>query len=363
MKRAMRPPDFYSYGVIDALLINRGKLAIQGWVASAASEIDALHISLDDEPVAEIAGPWLPSPDVKLAWPQLIGVSNCRFAVEVDLNPSELDLIERSAVISLTPKRGAASGVPLERVWPLRFNAPGEKESDQVGQGDFIKTSFEYLSILRHVAALGRDESILDAGCGLGRMAYALAHYLNSAGTYQGFDISTNLIEDAADRFRSLPHFQFRHVDVFNRMYNPTGGLNASSFQFPYPSASFDLAFLTSVFTHMLPADLRHYLREIRRVLKNDGRCLATFFILDAETENLLSAGHGTLPLTHRTREGCLVRNPLVPEEAIAYPIETIREMCAEAGLQISFVHPGHWPGRDVFFSYQDVCLLKAASN
>src|SRR5262249_6440676 len=53
-------------------------------------------------------------------------------------------------------------------------------------------------------------------------------------------------------------------------------------FVFPYADASFDFVFLTSVFTHMLPAEVAQYLREVRRVLRPAGRCPAAFFFLHA---------------------------------------------------------------------------------
>lgn len=44
-----------------------------------------------------------------------------------------------------------------------------------------------------------------------------------------------------------------------------------------------------SVFTHMQVEEIAHYLKEINRVLKKDGKCLATFFIYDDKIENKIS--------------------------------------------------------------------------
>ena len=46
----------------------------------------------------------------------------------------------------------------------------------------------------------------------------------------------------------------------------------ASEYTFPYEDGEFDVVVLTSVFTHMLPDDVAHYLDEIARVLKPGGR-------------------------------------------------------------------------------------------
>ena len=50
---------------------------------------------------------------------------------------------------------------------------------------------------------------------------------------------------------------------------------------FPCADNSFDLVFLTSVFTHMFAGDVENYLSEISRVLKPGGKCLITWFLLD----------------------------------------------------------------------------------
>ncbi len=47
---------------------------------------------------------------------------------------------------------------------------------------------------------------------------------------------------------------------------------------------------LTSVFTHMLPQDMDNYLSEVARVLKPDGRCLITYFLLNPESLALIDA-------------------------------------------------------------------------
>lgn len=45
----------------------------------------------------------------------------------------------------------------------------------------------------------------------------------------------------------------------------------------------------------MLPSDVEHYLSEIARVLRKNGRCLVTFFLLNAESLQLTKSGAGSL--------------------------------------------------------------------
>jgi len=61
----------------------------------------------------------------------------------------------------------------------------------------------------------------------------------------------------------------------------PGGQINPKKFVFPYADSSFDLVFLTSVFTHMLPEDVKRYMEEISRVLKSGGRSVVTYFLVN----------------------------------------------------------------------------------
>src|SRR5919197_667302 len=126
-----------------------------------------------------------------------------------------------------------------------------------------------YLRWFVELGSLSPDEAVLEPGCGRGRMARPLSRYLSATGSYDGFDVVPKAIEWCEQNIASKhPNFHFRHVDILNRAYNPEGRLDPEEFEFPYPAEAFDFVLLTSVFTHMLPPEVRHYLREIRRVLR-----------------------------------------------------------------------------------------------
>jgi ubiquinone/menaquinone biosynthesis C-methylase UbiE len=57
-------------------------------------------------------------------------------------------------------------------------------------------------------------------------------------------------------------------------MCNRAAGTDASKIIFPYASSSFNLVFLTSVFTHIFDSQIDNHLREIARVLKSGATCL-----------------------------------------------------------------------------------------
>ena len=70
------------------------------------------------------------------------------------------------------------------------------------------------------------------------------------------------------------PSFEFTWAPIHNSKYNPFGDLAGEAYRFPYEDGSFDFVFATSLFTHLLAGEARHYLAETGRVLKPDGRCL-----------------------------------------------------------------------------------------
>lgn len=240
-----------------------------------------------------------------------------------------------------------------------RIQPPPDAER-AIGAGDFTAIGEAFLGYAIDLAGLRPHHRVLDVGCGLGRMAIPLTRYLRGQGSYEGFDVEGNRVAWCQRNItRRYPRFHFQRVDVGNKAYNPAGRQAASAFSFPYPDAAFDLVLLASVFTHMLEGDMRRYLAEIARVLRPGGRCLATYFLLNDESERLLAEGHGTLRFLVRG-DGCRYVDERVPEGAIAWQETLVRRLHEESGLRLlEPVRYGSWPGRDRFFSYQDIAIAE----
>ena len=228
-----------------------------------------------------------------------------------------------------------------------------------VGIGDFERVGKEFRRYFIELGALKSCERILDVGCGIGRMAIPLTEYLSSEGRYEGFDIVREGIEWCTGRITPrFGNFRFQHSDVFNKHYNPGGKIAAADYRFPFDDASFDFAFLTSVFTHMFPRDLENYLSELARVLKPGGRCLITLFLLNEESRTAISAGRSELDFRHEVPGGCLTSSPKDPEAAIAYDERTMFDLFERFGLKVGQpVHYGSWCGREEHLSFQDIVV------
>lgn len=230
------------------------------------------------------------------------------------------------------------------------------------GEQDYQAVNEEFLRYFVELGNLREDHSVLDVGCGIGVMASRLTRFLGPQGAYCGFDIVPVGIKWASNHISSrFPNFSFTHVDLFNKHYNPKGKLSANSFLFPYPDKTFDFVFLKSVFTHLLPASIEHYLQEISRVLKPTGKCLATIFLLNDESVGLIRAAKSSISLNHEL-DGCLVLDPQFPETAIGVPENDFMRACVRQGLrQIPPSHYGSWCGRELYMSYQDIVVLTPA--
>ena len=184
---------------------------------------------------------------------------------------------------------------------------------------------------------LAPTHRVLEVGCGIGRMAVPLIRHLRDPGRYTGIDITAEKIDYCKRSVcHAAPHFRFIHADVYNKYYNPHGKLRAADYRFPFHPGEFDFVFLTSVFTHMLPDDMEHYLAEIERVLVPGGRCVSSFWI----TETPLDAPY------HRYSDVCYISNPAEPEHGVYYLESFVRSCYERRELTLQTLRYGTWSGR-----------------
>jgi SAM-dependent methyltransferase len=225
-----------------------------------------------------------------------------------------------------------------------------------VGDGDFYECGEVFFRYFTDIAGLKPHERVLDVGCGTGRMARPLTRYLTS-GSYDGIDIVAPAIEWCERAYQRLSNFHFHFADICNQAYNPAGRLRAAEYKFPFPDTSFDFVYLTSVFTHMLPADMEHYLGEVTRVLKPGGRCFISYFLLTADSLKLMSQNGSSIDFKG-VLPGCRVRDTEAPEACVAYEQDRILQLYGKHELVISEpVHYGTWSGFSEGLSYQDIIV------
>jgi SAM-dependent methyltransferase len=213
---------------------------------------------------------------------------------------------------------------------------PPKRMMKLAGDGDFKKIGKHLLQVFIEIGGLKPNERILDVGCGIGRVAIPLTDYMKDNVFYEGFDIVPHEIKwcqrNISPRF---PNFHFRLVDIYNGVYNRRGTYKAANYKFPYKDKSFDFVVSTSVFTHMLTEDVENYLSEIARVLRNDGRCMITYFLLNPETIELMEQKQSILDFKFE-RDGCsYTHHKNILEHAIAYSENFVRKLYKQNSLTI----------------------------
>jgi SAM-dependent methyltransferase len=124
--------------------------------------------------------------------------------------------------------------------------------------GDFYTVGHLEFQLLRSVG-LRPECSVVDVGCGSGRLASQLAAWLT--GPYLGTDIMGSLLDYA----RALcARDDWRFVE--------TNGL-----VIPAPDGSADFVVFFSVFTHLTHEETWRYINEAYRVLKPGGKLVCSF--------------------------------------------------------------------------------------
>jgi SAM-dependent methyltransferase len=196
--------------------------------------------------------------------------------------------------------------------------------------------------LLRHWG-LRPSSHVLEIGCGVGRLAYELAPFLDADGRYAGFDISSKAIDWCNEHYAPrLPNFRFDLVDVRNVRYRPQHGGEAATVRFPYGDGEFDIACAFAVFMHMQLPEIANYFEEIARVLKPDGFAVTTFRAI----------APGEQPPRTRDRDWVAVGDgvysifPETPGRALAYDDALVRATIEGAGLRVAGAVPGKWHGR-----------------
>ena len=188
-------------------------------------------------------------------------------------------------------------------------------------------------------------------------MAIPLTKYLGDSARYEGFDIDRKAVDWSRNNISpKYANFNFQHADLHDQAINPKGRQRTAEYEFPYANNSFDFAFATSVFTHLLPFEIDHYLVELARVLKTDGRILATFFLLNEESGKLNDARAGVFYF--EAQGDYHTTNPIHPRAAVAYEESFIRSLFTKHGFHIAEpIRYGYWSGRAKFLSLQDVVV------
>lgn len=224
----------------------------------------------------------------------------------------------------------------------------------------YLKQGEFQVDLLKRFIALQPYDRVLDIGSGVGRTAIALTNFLNKDGGYEGFDAVEEGVNWCNSKIKKdFSNFNFTYVPLDNDLYNKSS-LKADNYKFIYKNNSFDKVFLFSVFTHMMTGEIENYFKEIERVLRPNGLCLATLFVYNSANESYISTREGfNFPVE---KEGYRLMSDKVKSANIAISESKLEEMIAGCGLQKVSVIDGFWKDEIIDGSkleYQDMLILK----
>ncbi len=120
---------------------------------------------------------------------------------------------------------------------------------------------------------LGSDATVLDIGCGTGRVMEHLAPWCREV---HGIDISQRMVEEGRERLAHLPNVRFHHGN----------GYDLASFE----DGSFDVVYSIVALQHMPRTVAYNYLLESNRVLRHDG--VLRFYVPNLLRDDGLAAFH-----------------------------------------------------------------------
>jgi ubiquinone/menaquinone biosynthesis C-methylase UbiE len=199
----------------------------------------------------------------------------------------------------------------------LRTNPLDKAMSLAVG-GSYHEVGTIEFEILRW-AGLKDGMTLIDLGCGSGRLAHVLGQ--RAAVDFIGIDVVQSLLDYAQSK--SPPHYKFiLHHDL----------------TIPAPDDSADFVSAFSVFTHLLPAESYLYMQDIRRVLRPGGSLVFSFL-------EFADPAHWS----HFANEVEARRTGVVPHLNTHIERPVIRRWCAELGYVCEAIVAGNetpWQGK-----------------
>ena len=241
----------------------------------------------------------------------------------------------------------------------------GAPLSEVIGGGDPEQIASATLVLLSRYISVKSKRSILDVGCGCGRIAAALTQNISSTSHYVGVDIVPALVQFGRDLISPrYPNFKFILLDESNKTYDPfrsTGdSYDIAKLSDACPAGSVDLAISISLFTHLDYEPAFEILAAINRMLVRGGHAFITFFVLDPDAWAGIEANRTGFRFRHRTPSGKLYSDKwLDPTHSVGYGPDQLDELAGSAGLQIHQWIRGYWSQGHEGETFQDALILR----
>jgi ubiquinone/menaquinone biosynthesis C-methylase UbiE len=185
-----------------------------------------------------------------------------------------------------------------------------------VGGGDGNRVDFEAtgkreLEILTQ-CGFGPGCSLIDVGCGSGRLASQVSSKFGDTVSYLGTDVVPELLAYA--KANAIASYKFSLVEEC---------------VIPVPDGSADFVALFSIFTHLLRSEIESYMREIGRVLRPGGKLIFSYLELPRHAKIFAYTVMATI-LRRRKVENHFTS------------VRVINRWAQDSGFVVEAIMPGH---------------------
>ena len=156
----------------------------------------------------------------------------------------------------------------------LRYRIPEYKDD-----AFFLQSAETEAKRLVDQFSCSKESVVLDFGCGYGRLAIGLSRMIGDI-DYTGIDIVNKPIK-WCKKYIHKQHrsYVFKYLNMYHEIYNPNGLLYDKNFHFDYPENTFDIVYISFTLTYLLDFNMRMFLSEFKRLLKNNGKVYLTMFV------------------------------------------------------------------------------------
>lgn len=240
------------------------------------------------------------------------------------------------------------------------------EEADEVLE-DWFAGGAEQATLLRLLANVTASSDVVEIGCGLGRLAFALRRNIDT-GSYLGFDVAKHKIEFLTRTLGArASNFEFQWVDFTNMSYNPCGASLRDWKPLPRRESSADAVVAMAVFTHLLPEQIEWYFAESARLLRPGGHMLLSCYLAenyDSKHVRPPRYRDAAFEFSYATGlEGCLASDVDLVESMLAVPLSFLLSTAERHGLTAARSPlMGSWSGATVdWVSGQDLVVLSRA--
>ncbi|MCG6154846.1 class I SAM-dependent methyltransferase [Rubinisphaera margarita] len=191
----------------------------------------------------------------------------------------------------------------------------------------YLKSGLSEVDRLVDHCGLQESSSVLDVGCGPGRLAIALQQRFPNLRSYLGVDVHSASIQWCQRFLTTSPQFRFLQLGMRNDRYNPEGSKHHPSTipRSVFPAGAADVINLFSVFSHLPLEHVEFYLNEFADLLAPGGRIFLTAFLNPEASRNFAE----NPPARGKTWSG--------PLHCVELGQQWFEDRARQAGLNVTF--------------------------